>query len=553
MSLNLNSKLAKQKIYEAWSPKIKSHLKSKGIENISEAKLQKMCEASQVRKLFENATTGNTPGRGAFNLGNNTGNANDSAKGSGEVFDQLFGVFIDTYSTTAGFDILDTKQMTKSNLLVKFLEPVYADGKIGATAKEDMPELFQVKTSITGTVADLVSGQTYGVTAGDGGAALVDLIYVGKDRANKGLIFRLGAVTGTGALKTLLDSATNNAGIYTDATNYIEFDPATIGYVNAYTNFIQGYAGSGINDDKPWEVNRSIGTSVANAMGRETGEGNRFRSMGLNQWSENFSAETYQVKIGYTTEMLQDLAMEEGIDAQAVAYDTIANELEQNFNNEIIDKHYAIGWGHHADIFETSGVNFNIHLSATAQASATAFVDETETSRSIDPAQGVLASTTNGDNLPSLQRRIVSRTTFVSGAIGQKSRKGKGNTAITNYKNSSAIQDIRGFQLAPFENSVTENENAYNVGSFRKMNLFEDPMLDASDTRISVGLKGDDKTPGYKMLNYILGERISTIAEGTMQEVAILKSRSKIAKVGTNPQFSYLTFTVTEGTGQSII
>jgi len=551
--MNLKNKMVKQRIFEAWSPKIKAHLASKGIKDVSESKLRRICEAAQVRKLFESATQANTPGRGAFSFGNNPSNPSDTARGSGEQFDSLFGVFIDSMANTVGFDLVPTLQSTKSNMLVNILEPVYADGKLDSTASADMPELFQVKLDVTGTVADLEVGTSYDVLDANVGNTLLELIYVGKDRKAGDAIFRLGTVTGAGALATLLDTPVSGAGIYTDATNFVGFVASSINYVNAYTNFVSGYAGSGATDNEAWGVNRSKGEKVASPMNRATGESARYRSMGLHKWSENFSAETFHVKIGYTIEMLQDLAMEEGVDAQQVAYDTIANELDQNINNEIVDTHYAIGWGHHYNVSQVAGVNLNLHISATAQSGATTFVDDKSVTRSIPAATGALVSTTNGDNLPSMQRRIISRATYGSGVVGHRCRKGKANVAITNTRISSALQDTRSFQAAPFENNLAENENLYEVGSFRKINLFEDPMMGLEDNRISLGRKGTESDPGLKMINYILAEKVDTIAEGLMSNVSVLKSRMKLAAIGTNPEFNYLTFTVTEAAGQSII
>lgn len=562
--MDLKNKLVKERIYEAWAPKIKKHLEAKGIKNVSDAKLRNICEAAQVRKIFDNvknkvnlfedATLANTPGRGAFSFGNNPSTAADTTKGSGEHFDAMFGLFIDTFTNTVGFDLVPSIQMTKSNLIYNVIEPVYASGKLDATVEADMPDVFQVSVNKVLAPTALVVGTSYQVKTAFAGTNIVNLVFAGKDRAKNKYIFKLGTVNvASQALATLLDSPINGAGIYTDATNYFSFTPASISYVNAYVNFINGYAGAGESDSNAWSVNRSQGTSIADPMNRAKGESTTGRDMGLNKWSENIAAGTYNVKIGYTIEFLQDLAMEEGTDAAALAIDVISNEMEQNINASVIDKYQGLGWGHAAEINALTGLNLNLHLAPTPQAGTTTFLDERSVSRTMPIANGALSTTSNGDNLPAMQRRIISRLSYAGAAVGQRCKKGKANTALTNGRLSSAIQDIKSFQLSPFDNSLQENDNLYMVGTVRKMALYEDSMQEFSDTRISVGRKGTTDESGLKIFNYILAEKFVTVPQGTMAELTMLKSRLKVAAVGNNPQFNYLSFTITEGTAQSII
>lgn len=548
--MNIKNNLLKQKIYEAWSPKIKAHLKKKGVTNISESRLMALCQGAQVRKLYENATTANTPGRGNFSLGNNPAVGSDTTRGSEGAFDSLFGVFLDTYAGCVGLDLVPNLQMSRSNMVVNIIEPVYADGVI--TSGTDKPELFQVKITPTGTPTALVVGTAYLVKnafADADNTAVATLIYVGRDRAKGHAIFRLGNVLPANAGDTIAQLLTGRS-IFQTVANYISFTAGTVQYVSAFTNFIQGFSGAGLNDNDAWQSGMT--DTVHSPMSRQVGENQKFRSMGLSKWSENYSAETMQVKIGYTTEMLQDLAMEEGIDAVQLAYDAMSNELDQSMNAEITTTIAGTGWGHHHLIFETLGLNLNLHLADTAGQSQT-YRDEKNVARTITGANGALISTANGDNLPSMQRRIISRLTHASSIVGQRSRRGKANAAVTNATISPALSDTRGFQPAPFENDLVENENLFMMGSFRKIGLYENPMMEINDNRISVLAKGSEKDQGLKLMTYILAEKIDTIAEGLMQNVSVLKSRYKLASVGTNPSFNYLTMVVTQGAGQSII
>lgn len=564
-------KQERQAIVETWSPRLAKQLaKGRNQRRINEGSkaMEKLAIMSHVRSLMESAATlDNTVGRGSFNFGNNpaSGNGYTGARGSGEVFDsQLFGVFIEAVANTIGFELLPVVPMTKSNGIIMIAEPVYAGGRLESA--ESKPVLFQVKPTKVSSPAALVVGTSYTVeTADSGGENIVSLTFVGVSRLNGYYVFRLGTQydnsgsAGTdwtaATIADQLDFDTNGSGIYTDASNYWKFDHTTVQYVNGFTDFVSGYAGAGINDTNAWYMNRNKGDRYNSAMARQVGERAAHRSMGINTWHRNFSAQTINVDIEYTTEQIQDLQADMGINALELGDTILQDQLTQHINEHILGDMFSLGWQHHYDMNQASGFNFNTYLDVSSNTgSAKAFVGaDGVTALTIAGKAGALpASGAISENMSTLQRRIVSRIMYASSIINQRSRRGRGDGAVMNTKLVAALRDVRGFSAAPFDNDLNES-GLYYAGSISGVKIYEDPLMDTEDHRVCVFRKGTEKDPGLKMCPYLLAEKISTIAEGTMAPKELLKSRYSIVPAGSNPQTSYLTFTVDQAAGYEVV
>lgn len=556
--------LLKNKLTESYRKSITDRLASKGVK-VSDAKMGRMVEAALIRRKYllagsksegqlfgqrlkENATTANTAGRGSFSFGNNPSNPSDTSRGSGEVYDELFGLFIDAYAATVGFDILHTKQMQKSNIQVNILEPIYAGGRIKGTDKTDsIVDVFTVKLEVTGAPTALVVGSTYTIKVSAAGATLMTVIYVGIDRATSNAVFRTVSVDATqtnNTLGTILDTAVNGAGIYTSAGNFYGFTASTVGYLNANVNHLNGFTAAGADDTANWTTNGHDGKSVYRGNTRETGETRDFRTMGFSKWSHNFSANTHKVKIAFTKEMFQDMLMEEGTDMNDMADVIGTEEITQAINQEILSKTFAHGWANHYRLNKANGFVASLHMDTAANAGGSTYVDNLGASLAIANIPAGLA-TGFSHNIATAQRLVVSRIGFTAGVIGNSSRMGKADTVVTGTNVSSMISDIRGFRENPFENSLEDNVDVTLVGKFKNMSLYEDTTMSVLDKRVSVSKKGNDKTSGLALCNYILADKVGNVAEGTGENVSFLYSRMVIAEKGTNASLNYLTFDIT--------
>jgi hypothetical protein len=77
--------------------------------------------------------------------------------------------------------------------------------------------------------------------------------------------------------------------------------------------------------------------------------------------------------------------------------------------------------------------------------------------------------------------------------------------------------------------------------------------MDLTDYRVAVFRKGAKDDPGLKMAPYLLAEKITTIAEGTMSPKSALKSRYSLVAAGSYPELNYLTFYVESAAGYSLV
>lgn len=560
-------------VHNMWIPKLKQHPLLESADQGMLSSLALMCHTraleTQRQKrlgyggLYESAATpGNVPGRDAFSLGNNPQDLSDVTRGTGETFQSLFNVFIETVAATVGLDLLPIVPMAKSNVNFTVAEPVYAGGKLESA--ENKPYLIQVKAVLTGSPTALVKGQDYTIkTAATGGEDVGVITFVGKQRTNGYYVFKVGAFNdnsgGGGAnwqtkvIKDAFDTAGSNTAIYTDASNYVGFDPDTVDYVAGFINRVGGYVGAGSDDDQDWFLG---GDGVARPMSRKTGQNQNVREMGVRLWHRNFSAETINVDISYTIEQLQDYQNDYGFDLVGFGNTVIQNELTQYINAHILSEMFNYGWQHAYNINQQTGLNLNLYLdhSGNTQGSApTNFGSDGKTSLAIPAKAGEIATNSSiRESMITLQRRLVSRLGFAADVIGKRSRRGRGDIAVMNATLGRVTKDIRNFSAASFDSSINTG-SLYYIGEVDGIKCYVDPNMSFTDNRIMVARKGDQTDPGLKFSPYVLAEKISTIAEGTMAQKTRCKSRYKIVPAGSNPELNYVTFDVEYADGFGII
>lgn len=553
--MNQINEATKRKIFEKWIPKLKKRLTERGI-TVNEKRLQEIALMAHTRKIFESATLGNTPGRGAFSFGNNPTVANDNSIGSAEMFQKLFGVFVDVSATTVALDLLPVIPMNKSSITMVVAEPVYAGGK--RDSKSDRLMVFQVKTIAESAPDAFVVGKEYEVKLGATSNTALKVEFLGKHLYNGNAIFKLKEVDAAQKDKTvaeILDSATTNAGIYKDATNYWKFDSKTVDYVNGFTNFVGGFTGAGYDDADKWGTGRNDGKTLYNPMDRETGETTPARSYSARMWNKNFNAKTFQADVNFTTEQIQDAKMDHDFDLLEFGETILQDALSQSINNHLLSYIFAAGWSHHKAVNELSGLNLNTFIGASSNTGHDQeYVGLDGQLKKIDGVSGILPATgAIAENMSTLQKRIVTRMFYASTIIKNRGRAGKGDKAVVNGTHATAIRDIRGFSLAPFQNNLSDDASLSALGDFYGISVYEDSLMDMMDGRIAVFNGGDEKRAGLKFCPYILGEKLTTTAEGTMQQKTLLKSRYCLAECGSHPEAQYMTMVVEADKGYSIV
>ena len=443
--------------------------------------------------------------------------------------------------------------------ILSYLDYVYAGGKIGAgaatTAADQLasaPTLikFPVYTGSGATGATGATAASFPTVGATGNISTLLLTFVGLSRIDGFPIFQ---VTGMAAGSNISNYIN---GTPTALTNFAIAGPALStgasyspnGYapqlVKALEDHIQGFSGAGFNNDQALQGPYVDGTKTYNPMLRGVGESTYFNSMGLSTFTKFVEAETFQVAASVTTEQIQDLNKQFGIDVISMIENALVNEVSQAINKHILARAFALGWSNHVSFNNVEQQNLNLNLIIAGGASTTAaYVNKVDAG----VAMAIPAGPASGgyENLSTLQRRLFSRILAAANVVANRGRRGPANFIVTNAAVASALQDISQFTFAPFSNTLTQNNGTlYPVGSLAGMTVYVDQNMAFGDTRVLIGRKGGDDEPGLKFMPYMMAESIQTISEGTMSPKIAVKSRYALVEAGFLPETMYLTFYV---------
>jgi hypothetical protein len=553
-----------QEIYDTWSPIIES--KAGITEEGKKGWLTKYCH---YHSLNESAGAYNTlgvvngmgavapptyPGMGSFSGSNaNAGFYNTANQGSGDKFPSLLPLAIQVAAKTVGFDIVPVIPMSGPTGILSYLDYVYSGGKLaGATSATSGDSLAKAPTMIKFPVAQGSSAGLTGATAGsfqvgtaytvtNGG--VLTLKFVGLSRIDGFPIYEIENIT----------DGYNVAGIITASGSFLVTggSPASTLYtagsaqlVKALEDHIQGFSGAGFNNTTDWQGPYVDGTKTYNPMLRGVGESTYYNSMGLSTFTKFVEAETFQVAASVTTEQIQDLNKQFGIDVISMIENALVNEVSQAINKHILSRAFALGWSNHNQFFNVENQNLNLNLVLGGAAGTTsAYVNKSDATQSMPIPAG--PATGGYENLSTLQRRLFSRILAGANVVANRGRRGPANFVVTNAAVASALQDISQFTFAPFSNTLTQNNGTlYPVGSLAGMTVYVDQNMNYSDTRVLIGRKGGDDEPGLKFMPYMMAESIQTISEGTMSPKIAVKSRYALVEAGFLPETMYLTLYV---------
>ncbi len=597
--------LNEAQIINEWAPM----LESVGVKDgYKKNWMSKYCHYHQMNESFVNESfqgTGlaqliNVPGQGPVNMGTAMTTPanfyNTSYQGSGDKFPSLLPLAIQVAAKTVGFDIVSVIPMPGPTGILPYLDYIYAGGKVDldTNTNENATQPLMISVPATTVYEDPEVGETYFAaplqsavdTSSSTGASVTlaaevaaKLTYVGKSFVTGDLIFRVvstgniqtdgdyvaGASSNTVTIAQVFDvgSGTTFASILgstseTQANDEsyaacngtdnpalgVQFRP---GYVSALENHIYGFSGAGANDTNTWSGPFTDGTKAYDPMSRGTGEETYPRAMGIQTFTKNVQAGTFQVTISVTTEQIQDMNRQFGIDILAMAEGVLVNEVSQSINKHILSRAFALGWQNNYDVYQTQGFTLNLSLDPTQTVSATtsSYIGKSNTALSWSGNIPAYADYGNFENLSTAQQRIVSKIHAASNLIHTRGRRGPGNFIVTNAQVLSALNIVKGFSLAPFDNTLNQSSGQlYPAGTLFGMTVYVDPNMTWNDTRILVGRKGADIEPGIKFMPYLMAESISTIAEGTMSPKIAVKSRYALVEAGFYPEAQYYSFWV---------
>jgi hypothetical protein len=487
-------------------------------------------------------------------------------QGSGDKFPSLLPLAIQVAARTIGFDIVNVIPMSGPTGVLTYLDYVYAGGGTTTTDKPTLIKLTVGGSAFNAGGGSATIGAAYylGATATSTSSTTLGLAFVGNSRIDGLPIFRITSPISesTWSGPTIAAAISTNPVISTGVTAAGNIAGATSSspqLVKALEDHIQGFAGAGATDSNYWAGPYANGTIDAGAMNRGTGESTYYRQMGLKAYTKFVEAKTFQVAASVTTEQIQDLNKQYGIDVVSMIENALVNEVSQSINKNILSKAFSLGWLNNYQMTSSEGVTLNLTLDPGLTASTTAAYlvpDPSSTPLNTNTASVTVpgfsnfagAGNVSNENLYTVQRRILSKILAAGNVIAQRGRRGPANFVVTNLQLASAVMDNAQFTAAPLTNAINQNNGSlYPVGTLAGMTVYVDPNMSYNDTRILVGRKGADEEPGLKFMPYMMAESIQTIAEGTMSPKIAVKSRYALVEAGQLPQTQYYTLYVRVG------
>ena len=505
-------------IFETWSPVLKNH----GVEN-PESK-QWLAEYCHNHAMSDNAgsalnESAVAPGLfyqmpGSISAIGNPLAPTSTTQGSGDKFPSLLPVAIQVATKTIAFDLVPVVPMDTPVGFLPYLDYVYQGGTLNSQYE---PYLVKVENT-TGTfvIGDAIKGASSDYS----------YQYVGASRFDGFPIFKV--ITGSDSPSTTV--ATDIAAILTTAKGtltagfYAGFGitgTGTVSLVSALENQISGFTSSSdasyATDTWSGPYQPATGT-MTGGMKRADGEASKYRQMGLRMFTKFVEAIGEQVAISATVEQIQDLNKVWNYDVISMLENVATNEVAQSISKQLMDRMFNLGKSHAAKVALVEGV---------------------------DPTTISLNVGTGFENTASLQRRVATKMLELANLIYHRGRFGAGTFIVTNGRIASALADVAGYALSPFNNNLpTTAGQLYPAGKIYGLTVYVDPNLSWSDGRILIGRKGGDEEPGVKFCPYIIAESLQTISEGTMSPKIAMKSRYAIIDAGWHPESQYLTISI---------
>jgi len=533
-------------VLRTWSPIIQE---TTGIEDKSKlAWLSKYAHFHELNESIYNTVhlnpDMNVPGMGAVTLPGDPTTLHGfsgQAAGSGDKPYSLLPLAMQVAAQTIGLDLVPVIPMPGPLGILTYLDFVYAGGKLDS---KESPFVVKVDVSFTtaGGLSTFTAGTTYFVTTGSGGTdCLYAFTYLGDSRIDGYSIFRVLPTDNDGTLRSqgatalqTINTAISTGSLYTavSGTEIAEFS-TTAELVKALEDHVEGFSGRSL----------TLGDGSTNKNDpytRGEGESEPDNLMGLSLYNKSVEAKTYQVAANVTREQIQDLK-QYGVDAIAQVESVLINELTQSINKLILERLFRLGATNHTN----SGVNLNLNYgSSTVNIDLGIGEDGNAVPLMSTEAVNIMGGETQG----SAQRRILSKILAASNVIAIRGRRGAANFAVTNGQVATALQDIAGFVPYPMSNTVNQSGGSlYPVGAVAGVNVYVDPNMNWTDTRVIIGRKGDANSTGSVFMPYMMADSVQAIAEGTMSPKIAVKSRFTLVDAGHHPETNYITIKVQVG------
>jgi hypothetical protein len=538
--------------------------------------------------LNENATLQNVPGMGAIlspsnptaygagsSLAGLAGTINNVFHrgdfGSGDKFPSLLPLAIQVALASIALELVPVIPMAGPTGMLPYLNFTYADGKLNEPGSGNKPLMVQLDV-VPNTGQTFVPGNVYYVRETTPGSQnVIGLTYVDKAIDTGIPIFRvIEYPAGVNlALFDIFTGGTTPFEVYEDPSNNAvvvitnaELTGKRVTKVNFPNDMISGFSGAGSQNQDDWRGTRQPHTAgrynsltpsgatngrSASGMSRETGESTYYNTMGVDLASKLVTAKTVQAAVSVTLEQIQDMKKQYGLDIVSLAESMLVDKLTQHINKEIVAHLFQLGWSGHVQAMRAEGIDLNLHIGTNGRYSTYLGKDDvaiTFPGNGVGPANALGGLTF--ENTSTIQRKLMTTVQRAGDVIHQRGRRGPGTFTVSNVRLTSALKDVSGYQFAPMQNTMNQNVGAmYPAGTIAGLNIYADPNMTWTDSRVLVGRKGSDIDPGAKFMPYLIAEKVETIAELTMSPKLAVKSRYAVVDAGVAPETQYITFDAT--------
>lgn len=449
-----------------------------------------------------------------------------SNSGSGDKFPSLLPVSIQAAAKTIAFDLVATINMDSPVGFIPYMDYVYMGGDVDSKFPAFMFRCVSIDANTPLEGGSGSDAKTFGETVVNGDtlttSAGLTLKFVGYTRVDGGAVFRVMEMESTNLKEGFNGTLSLGDGSAAEAILTLGEGNNGIELTSALENHISGFTTEDSEND--WQGNYyqndaegNIKT-LPNGMPREVSEKAQWRQMGVKMFTKFVKADADQIALSATIEEIQDMNKLYNYDVISMLEQIGVNEVAQQISKKIVERLYFMGSIHNKEIAKVEGQGI--------------------TTLSLEAAGGA-------ENTTTLQRKVVTKVAEMSNLLYHRSRWGNGEYIVTNGRVASALADVNGYTISPFNAKMAQAAGQlYPMGQVYGMQVYVDPNMKWGDNRMLIGRKGKDEEPGVKFMPYIMAETIQTISEGTMSPKLGIKSRYAITEAGWHPETQTILLTV---------
>lgn len=458
---------------------------------------------------------------------------------------------------TVGLDLLPVIPIDSGLVMHHYVDAIYGGGKL----KGSKTTPYYIQIEMTRSEQNTLSvGTAYALESDVSGSTVSvanKMRYMGRSRMNGNAVFQiLGRNLPFGGTDYEVADVFGDTSVTTSIDSITVSSPspersANPDFVRAIEDHISGFSGKFSSEDTA-----NIDAFNQNKpYGRDEGESTSSRTLGARYKSQAVRAGTWKAAITFTREQLQD-SRQFGQDLGSQGLSWLSNEVTQSLNKHILDHLFERGVKHHKQIFDASGMHFNVNWNVDTSGAVPFNLgyDPEGQYQTINANAPKAKSTTGGETIGTAQQRIMNQILAAGNFVGTRSRYGAADTAVVGPHVASIIQMISQFTPYPMANTVSQKAGAlYPLGSVAGVTFYVDPNMDWTDLRVCIFRRGDGNTPGAALFPYIMGDTVEIVPEGTMGYKAEIYSRYALTDIGHNPESNYLTFEIaTENEGDML-